>query len=89
MIPPPNATPFITTTLLHSTPLLVGLTFLSLLLGALHILILKHAITPILYTAIAVILFGLLASSTWAFAGSFVDDDEIDLSWSSWWQSTG
>ncbi|EIM19463.1 hypothetical protein WALSEDRAFT_58723 [Wallemia mellicola CBS 633.66] len=89
VIPPPNATPFITTTLLHSTPLLVGLTFLSLLLGALHILILKHAITPILYTAIAVILFGLLGSSTWAFAGSFVDDDETDLSWSSWWQSTG
>ncbi|EOQ99583.1 hypothetical protein E3P92_03833 [Wallemia ichthyophaga] len=88
-IPPPNATPFITTTLLHSTPLLVALTTIALLLGAMHLIILKNAITPILYTAIAVILFGLLGSSTWAFAGSFIDDDESDSSWSSWWQSTG
>ena len=44
-----------------------------------------------MYAVLGLILFGLLGSSTWAFAGSFVDDDDQDsnFNWASWWQSSG
>ena len=78
--------------MLHATPLLVCLTFVASVLGGCHIIVLRYAVIPIMYAVLGLILLGLLGSSTWAFAGSFVDDDDdqdSNFNWASWWQSSG
>ena len=73
------------TTLLHTVPLLIILTFVSAIVSYAHILLLRVFVKPVVIGTSVFVPVTLLVSSVWAFVGSFMWDGDQEPTWGETW----